>query len=86
MSGLPHALFVVDAVRDLVAVKEAKVIGIPVFGICDSNADPDNFTLFTPGNDDATKSIDLLLHTVEQALLEGKPAKDRDEEEVPVAA
>jgi len=72
MTGLPQAMFVVDAVRDQVAVLEAKKLGIPVYGICDSNANPDNFAAFVPANDDAVKSIDLILRTILGALQEGK--------------
>lgn len=72
MKGLPDALFVVDAVRDRVAVLEARKIGIPVYGICDSNADPDNFKVFIPANDDAVKSIELILGTVQKELGESK--------------
>lgn len=68
MKGLPDAVFVVDAVRDRVSVLEARKLGIPVFGICDSNADPDDFKIFIPANDDAIKSIDLILQTVEEEL------------------
>ncbi len=64
MTGLPDAVFVVDAVRDNVALLEAKKLGIPLFGICDSNASPDDFTAFIPGNDDAVKSLYILLTTV----------------------
>lgn len=75
LSGPPQAMFVVDAVHDHVAVLEAKTMGIPVFGICDSNADPDEFTAFIPANDDAVRSITILLQTVEQALLNAKEEK-----------
>ncbi len=68
MKGLPDALFVIDAVRDHVAVLEARKLGIPVYGICDSNADPDNFKVFIPANDDAVKSIELILNTIEAEL------------------
>ena len=74
MKGLPDAVFAVDAVRDYVAVLEAKKLGIPVYGICDSNADPDNFKVFIPCNDDAVKSIDLILQTVEAELSGAKIA------------
>jgi small subunit ribosomal protein S2 len=70
MTDLPDAIFVVDAVRDEIAVREARVIGIPVFGICDSNADPDYFTVAIPANDDATNSVKLILKTVQDALVE----------------
>lgn len=82
MSRTPDAMFIVDAVRDDVAVKEAKVLGIPVFGMCDTNADPSLFTQFTPCNDDAIKSISLILTTVAEEL--GGAMKHN--EEVPIAA
>jgi small subunit ribosomal protein S2 len=75
MKGLPDAVFVVDAVRDRVAVLEAKKLGIPVFGICDSNADPDDFKVYIPANDDAVKSIELILNCV-QSELEGAKASE----------
>ncbi len=74
MKNLPDAVFIVDAVRDRVAVLEARKLGIPVFGICDSNADPDDFKIYIPANDDAVKSIELILSTV-QAELEGAKAQ-----------
>ncbi len=74
MTGLPNALFVVDAVRDNVAVLEANTLGIPVYGICDSNANPDLFTGFVPANDDAVKSLYLLLTTIESAMLNNDSA------------
>ncbi len=76
MKGLPDALFVVDAVRDHVAVLEARKLSIPVYGMCDSNADPDNFKVFIPCNDDALKSIDLILSTVEAELSGAKDEKE----------
>ncbi len=69
MTGLPDAVFVVDALRDVIAVREAHTIGVPVFGICDSNADPDFFTVPIPANDDAVNSVKLILETVQQTLL-----------------
>lgn len=73
MTGVPDAVFVIDAVRDRVAVLEAKKLGIPVYGICDSNADPELFTEFVPCNDDAVKSIALILSTVTDELASAKP-------------
>jgi small subunit ribosomal protein S2 len=72
LNGLPQALFVVDAVRDGVAVREAAVLKIPVYGICDSNADPDYFAQFVPANDDSVKSLSLILTTVHDALASEK--------------
>ena len=68
MTGVPKAMFVIDAVRDHVAVREARKLRIPVYGICDSNTDPDDFTAFVPANDDAVKSIALILHTLIEEL------------------
>ena len=75
VNKLPDALFVVDAVRDQVAVREAKVLKIPVYGICDSNANPDFFTLLIPANDDSVRCITLILSTIEKYLLEGKKSE-----------
>lgn len=80
MTGLPDAVFVLDAIRDRVAVLEAAKLKIPIYGICDSNADPDLFTIFVPANDDAVKSITLILETIgaelHSAKVQGKDAKD----------
>jgi len=70
MTELPNAIFIIDAVRDNVAVKEANKKGIPLFGICDSNANPDNFKTFVPANDDAVTSISVILRAIESALKE----------------
>ena len=79
MSQLPDAVFVIDAVRDIVAVREAKKLNIPLYGICDSNADPSDFTLCIPGNDDAVKAVLIVLDTIRNALADAKrkePSKE----------
>ncbi len=85
MKGLPDALFVVDGVRDHVAVLEAKKLGIPVYGICDSNADPEEYTECIPANDDAVKSIDIILHTVLVECAGARAAKIEKKEAAPEA-
>lgn len=80
MTGLPDAMFVVDAVRDRVAVLEARKIGLPVYGICDSNADPDAFKVFIPANDDAVRSIALILRTIQNELASDKASKHEDKD------
>lgn len=75
MTSVPDAMFVIDAVRDHVAVLEARKLKIPVYGICDSNADPDLFTNCIPANDDAVKSIEYIMNTVLQAMGGSAPAK-----------
>ena len=83
MTGLPDAIFVIDAVRDHVAVLEAKKLDIPVFGICDSNADPDEFAACIPANDDAVKSINIILDTVMRELSGAKKEKAPEKEMTP---
>ena len=80
MKGPPDAIFIVDALIDHVALLEARKLKIPVFGICDSNANPEEFTAFVPANDDAVKSISLILSTVIDEL-GGKVSKKKDEPE-----
>ena len=71
LSRLPNALFVVDVMKEHIAVAEAKRLGIPVFGIVDTNSNPEDIDFIIPANDDASKSIDLILDTVCAAMAEG---------------
>jgi small subunit ribosomal protein S2 len=68
----PDVLFVLDTVRDKLAVKEAKKCGIPVVAVCDSNADPDLVDYPIPANDDAVKAIQLILNEVHGAIERGQ--------------
>ena len=80
LNRLPSALFVVDVLKEHIAVAEANRLGIPVFGIVDTNSDPDTVDFVIPANDDASKSIDLILATVCQAITEG--LEERKVEEI----
>ena len=71
LNRLPAALFVVDVMKEHIAVAEANRLGIPVFGIVDTNSDPTNIDFVIPANDDASKSIELILGTVIEAMNEG---------------
>jgi small subunit ribosomal protein S2 len=71
MSRLPGALFIVDINKEHIAVKEAQKLGIPTFAIVDTNSDPDQVDYAIPGNDDATKSIDILVSMVTDFIREG---------------
>ena len=71
LNRLPSALFVVDVLKERIAVAEANRLGIPVFGIVDTNSDPNNVDFVIPANDDASKSIELILDTVCAAMNEG---------------
>ena len=71
LNRLPSAIFVVDVLKERIAVAEANRLGIPVFGIVDTNSDPNNVDFVIPANDDASKSIELILDTVCSAMSEG---------------
>jgi len=72
MRKVPNALVVVDPTIEHNAVKEAFKLNIPVFAICDTNCDPDNISDVIPGNDDATKSIQLIIGVLSDAVCEAK--------------
>jgi small subunit ribosomal protein S2 len=72
MSRLPGGIFIVDTKKEAIAVAEAKKLNIPIFGVVDTNCDPDPIDYPIPANDDAFKSISLIVHTIADAVLEGK--------------
>jgi len=72
MGGLPDALFVVDVMHEHIAVEEANKLGIPVFGIVDTNSDPEGVDYVIPGNDDAIRAIRLYVTAVADAIQEGR--------------
>lgn len=71
LTRLPSALFVVDVMKEHIAVKEAQRLGIPVFGIVDTNSNPNGIDFVIPANDDATKSVDVILIALIEAIQEG---------------
>lgn len=81
MTRLPAAVFVVDVLKEHIAVKEAKKLNIPTFAMVDTNSDPNLIDFPIPANDDATKSIDKIMSFVAEAIQEGleerKVAKDK---------
>ena len=89
MRRLPNALFVVDPKVEHNAVAEAKILGIPVFGIVDTNCDPDEVDYVIPANDDAIRAVKLIVAAMADAICEAKSepltvayVKDEDEKEV----
>jgi small subunit ribosomal protein S2 len=74
MNGLPDALFVIDVGHEDIAINEANKLGIPIFGIVDSNNSPDGIDYVIPGNDDAIKAIRLYTEGVADAIIEGRAA------------
>lgn len=71
MGGIPNILFVIDTNKEELAILEANKLGIPVVAILDTNCDPDNITFPIPGNDDATRAIQLYCDLVSGAVLDG---------------
>lgn len=71
MGSLPDLIFVIDTVREQIAIKEANKLNIPIAAIIDTNCDPEGITYPIPGNDDSTKSIKLYCDLMSQAVLDG---------------
>lgn len=84
LNRLPSALFVVDIMKEHIAVAEATRLGIPVFAIVDTNSNPNLVDFAIPANDDASKSIEIILNTVCAAMVEG--LEERKVEKVDTAA
>jgi len=72
MNRLPGAIFIVDTKKESIAVAEARRLGIPLFGMVDTNCDPDPIDYVVPCNDDAFKSIHLVTHVIADAIVDGQ--------------
>lgn len=81
MNRLPAALIIVDIKREHLAVAEARRLGIPTFALVDTNSDPTMVDYPVPANDDAAKSIALIVQTLTDAIIEGMAERKRDREE-----
>lgn len=85
MTRIPSAVFIVDTVREHIAVAEAQKLGIPIFAMVDTNTDPREVDFPIPANDDASKSIDIILENVTNSIKEGlsqrKAEKDKSKDE-----
>ncbi len=71
MTRLPSALFVIDIKKEHIAIKEAKILGIPVIAICDTNTDPELVDYPIPANDDSIKTVELITKIMADAIIEG---------------
>lgn len=78
MTRLPGALFIVDTMREQIAVKEAQKLNIPIFAMVDTNSDPRPIDFVVPANDDASKSIEIIMEFVTQAVAEGLAERKSD--------
>ena len=82
LMGKPGAVVVVDALTDANAVREAEALGVPVFAVVDTNVNPTGINYVIPGNDDAIKSIQLLLSYFAKAVAEGAGAVKKEDKSV----
>ena len=85
LNKLPAALFVVDVCKEHIAVKEAQRLGIPVFGIVDTNSDPTSIDFVIPANDDANKSVEVILEACCGAIAEGVAERKAEKVDAEVA-
>ncbi|MDH4140728.1 MAG: 30S ribosomal protein S2 [Coriobacteriia bacterium] len=76
MNGIPAAVFVVDTKRETIAVAEARRLRIPIVGLVDTNADPDEVDFVIPGNDDAIRSVSLMCKVIADAVIQGRAAAE----------
>ncbi len=81
MNGIPDVMFVIDPRKEKIAIREAKILGIPVVGVVDTNCDPDEVDYAIPGNDDAIRAVKLLTETIANAVVNASAAVEEDEEE-----
>ena len=86
LTRLPAALFVVDVLKEQISVREANRLGIPVFGIVDTNSNPDNIDFVIPANDDASKSIEVILDVCCAAIAEGIEERKAEKVDAEAAA
>jgi small subunit ribosomal protein S2 len=84
LTRLPSALFIVDVSKEHIAVREAKRLGIPVFAMVDTNSDPSDIDFVIPANDDASKSISLIVGILCQAIEEGLGERKLEKDKEPV--
>ncbi len=86
MRDLPAAIFVVDTKREDIAIKEARRLRIPIIGLVDTNADPDDVDYVIPGNDDAIRSVGLMCRIIADAVIDGRGGLPQVPEVVPAEA
>jgi small subunit ribosomal protein S2 len=82
MNRLPAAIFIVDVKKEHIALAEARNLNIPVFAMVDTNSNPNNIDFVIPSNDDATKSIDLVITNLCDAVKDGLGERKQDKEKI----
>jgi small subunit ribosomal protein S2 len=86
LNRLPSALFVIDVMKEHIAVAEANRLGIPVFAMVDTNSNPNNIDFVIPANDDATKSVEIILGAMCEAIKEGLEERKVEKIDTPAAS
>ncbi len=86
LTRLPSAIFIIDVKKEHIAVREAKKLNIPTFGMVDTNSDPNDVDFVIPANDDASRSIEIILDVVTKAISEGLSERKVDKEKTDKAA
>ena len=81
MTRLPGAIFVVDTIREKIAIREARKLKIPIFAMVDTNSDPKDINFLIPSNDDATKSIEKIFSIISKPIEEGLNQRKKEKEE-----
>ncbi|MCR5251162.1 MAG: 30S ribosomal protein S2 [Lachnospiraceae bacterium] len=76
MNRIPDAIFVVDPKKEHICIQEAKALGIMLFGICDTNCDPEELDYVIPGNDDAIRAVKLIVSKMADAIIEGRQGEE----------
>ena len=84
MKKLPGAIFIIDPRKERIAIAEARILGIPIVAIVDTNCDPEEIDYIIPGNDDAIRAVKLITSKIADAVLEGRQGEEEVEEERPV--
>jgi small subunit ribosomal protein S2 len=85
MDRMPGAMFLVDTRREHIAVKEARKLGVPTIALIDTDSDPELIDLPIPGNDDAMRAVELILHEISESIIEGKSGRAKQEDEANAA-
>ena len=75
MSSLPDVAIIIDQKREITAIQECRKLGIPIVSILDTNCDPDLVDIPIPGNDDAVRSIKLILNSLTNSIIKGKEGR-----------
>lgn len=81
MKGLPDLIFIIDPKKETICMQEAKILGIPLIGMADTNCDPDELDHIIPGNDDAIRAVKLIVNRMADAVVEANQGAEAEEED-----